>query len=216
MSIATPLFAVPGAFVRHPSPDALNAQLRELFLAREAEGAAHANPDPLVMRNEHLFESHFGLFEWTEPCIQDLRTFCWQELYRLIGEVNGYDMAMLQRLHIANSAWFHITRHGGYFGLHNHPMASWSGVYCVSSGGAAPDDPDSGMLTFPSPHASSLMFVDNAVARMKAPYAVAPRRYRLQPGQLMLFPSWLLHEVRPFHGDGERITVAFNCWFKTV
>ena len=34
-----------------------------------------------------------------------------------------------------------------------------------------------------------------------------------QPGQLVLFPSWILHDVKPFEGEGERITVAFNCWF---
>ena len=31
--------------------------------------------------------------------------------------------------------------------------------------------------------------------------------------QLVMFPSWVLHDVKPFEGDGERITVAFNCWF---
>ena len=34
-------------------------------------------------------------------------------------------------------------------------------------------------------------------------------------GQLVLFPSWVLHDVKPFEGEGERITVAFNCWFGT-
>jgi uncharacterized protein (TIGR02466 family) len=29
-------------------------------------------------------------------------------------------------------------------------------------------------------------------------------------GQLVLFPSWLLHAVRPYRGDRERISVAFN------
>ena len=29
-------------------------------------------------------------------------------------------------------------------------------------------------------------------------------------GQLVLFPSWLRHAVRPYRGDRERISVAFN------
>ena len=37
---------------------------------------------------------------------------------------------------------------------------------------------------------------------------------KFEPGQLVLFPSWILHDVKPFEGEGERITVAFNCWFK--
>jgi len=37
---------------------------------------------------------------------------------------------------------------------------------------------------------------------------------KFEPGQLVLFPSYVLHDVKPFEGEGERITVAFNCWFK--
>jgi predicted 2-oxoglutarate/Fe(II)-dependent dioxygenase YbiX len=35
----------------------------------------------------------------------------------------------------------------------------------------------------------------------------------LAAGELVIFPSWVLHDVKPFEGDGERITIAFNCWF---
>jgi hypothetical protein len=29
-------------------------------------------------------------------------------------------------------------------------------------------------------------------------------------GQLVLFPSWLAHAVRPYEGGRERISIAFN------
>ena len=29
-------------------------------------------------------------------------------------------------------------------------------------------------------------------------------------GRLVLFPSWLLHQVRPYRGTAERISIAFN------
>jgi uncharacterized protein (TIGR02466 family) len=214
VSIVTPMFAVPFSLVRHPAPDALNTALRALFLEREAQGPAFANPTPVVDRNDQLFESRFDLFKWPDACIQELRTFCWGHLYRAIGEVNGYDTATLQRLHVADSTWFHITRRGGHFGMHNHPMATWSGVYCVAPGTPVAGQPDSGVLRFLSPHATSMMFVDRAITNMRAPYSTAPRKYALEAGQLVLFPSWLLHDVLPYHGEGERITVAFNCWFK--
>lgn len=214
MSLVNPMFAVPFSLVRHPAPDDLNQRLRALFLAREAEGDKYAHPTPRVERNEHLFESRFDLFGWPDACVQELKTFCWGHLYRAIGEVNGYDVPALQRLHIADSTWFHITRRGGYFGLHNHPMATWSGVYCVDAGEPAPDQADSGALVFVNPHATSQMFKDGSTLNMHRPYSTASQRFQLEPGQLVLFPSWLLHEVRPFHGDGERITVAFNAWFK--
>ena len=44
------------------------------------------------------------------------------------------DMAALGRMLISSDSWFHVTRRGGFFALHNHPNASWSGVYCVDPG----------------------------------------------------------------------------------
>jgi uncharacterized protein (TIGR02466 family) len=29
-------------------------------------------------------------------------------------------------------------------------------------------------------------------------------------GRLVMFPSWLLHQVRPYRGTAERISIAFN------
>jgi len=192
----------------------MNTRLREVFLKREAAGARYANPDPLVQRNGQLFESNFQLFEWSESVIAELRDFCWQQLYRAVRDLNQYDLATLRNLHIAAESWFHITRKGGYFALHNHPMASWSGVYCVDAGDDRSGLPDSGLLSFVSPMATNTMFIDMSIARMQQPYSYAPRQFKLKAGQLILFPSWVLHEVRTYMGDGERISVAFNAHFK--
>lgn len=208
----TPGFSVPLVYAKLEDHADLNRQLRELFLAREAEGDRFRNPEPMVYRNDKLFESNFRLFDWPQPACARLRDFCWTNLYRAIGELNGYDQKMLMRLHIQHQSWFHITRRGGFFGAHNHAMHSWSGVYCVKHDG---DDPasDSGRLTFINPQATSTMYLDMALANMKPPYAMSPRMLRLEPGQLVIFPSWMLHEVLPFDGEGERITVAFNARF---
>lgn len=209
-----PLFAVPFGFANYPDPGALNAQLRDLFLERETHGAQYANPRPFTQRNPQLFESSFDFFRWPDPPVQELKRFCWQHLMRFIGELNQYDEAMLKRILIYSDAWFHVTRRGGFFGLHNHPMAAWSGVYCVSAGEPDADKPESGLLSFLSPNVIGSMYLDVANANVKGAYAHSIQHFRLEPGQLVLFPSWVLHDVKPFEGEGERITVAFNCWFK--
>ena len=38
----------------------------------------------------------------------------------------------------------------------------------------------------------------------------AAETIRPRPGLLFLFPSWLFHQVRPYRGDGLRISIAFN------
>ena len=207
-----PGFAVPFGEVVVPDAARLNAELRSLFLQRET--APYRNADPTMQLQEGVFESRFDLFHWTDPCVVALREFCNAALFKMVGELNGYGPEQLAELRVAVDAWFHVTRAGGAFGLHNHPMASWSGVYCVDSG--YDDEPQSGELTFLHPASSANMFLDLGVANLKAPWAIRPKSYRLRPGQLVLFPSWMLHQVLPFHGPRERITVAFNAWFKKV
>lgn len=216
MSTIITAFAVPIVTAQLDDCAGLNAQLRALFLECEGQGDRYANPEPFTHRNRALFESVFTLFDWQHPAVARMREFCLSNLYKSIGELNGFDAPTLNRLRIATcESWFHITRRGGYFGVHNHPMHSWSGVYCVCQEGDE-DSVDSGRLTFISPFVTNTMFVDMATHGMKPPFQLGNIPSRLKPGQLLLFPSWLLHEVTAFEPKtdaGLRITVAFNVRF---
>jgi len=207
------MFAVPFAFSRYTEHERVNPPLRRFVLQQEARGSAAANPLPLTQRNAAVYESHFNLFRENEPALQELKTFCWDQLLATIGMLNGYDLPTLERLQIYNDCWFHVSRRGGFFGLHNHPNASWSGVYCVDPGQHDADKKDSGVLSFVNPMIMSAMHMDAGIARMKLPFGYQVANVRLIPGQLVIFPSWVLHDVKPFEGEGERITIAFNCWF---
>jgi Putative 2OG-Fe(II) oxygenase len=206
------MFAVPFTFSRYPGYERLNAALKRYIFAQQQSGKA-ANPRPLTQRNAALFESHFNLFRESDPAVQELKVFCWDQLLALIGRLNGYDLPTLHRLQIYNDCWFHVTLRGGFFGLHNHPNASWSGVYCVDPGMHDPDKKDSGRLTFVNPTIMGAMHLDAGNAKIKLPYGPQVASLSLEAGQLLMFPSWVLHDVKPFEGEGERITIAFNCWF---
>ena len=206
------MFAVPFSFSRYAAHTRLNPLLKRYIFAQEQSGVA-ANPRPLTKRNAAVFESHFNLFRDLDPAVQELKLFCWDQLLALIGRLNGYDLPTLHRLQIYNDCWFHVTRRGGYFAVHNHPNASWSGVYCVDAGRNDADNTDSGSLSFVNPMLSSVMHIDAGIAKMGLPYGPQIASLSLEAGQLVMFPSWVLHDVKPFQGDGERVTIAFNCWF---
>ena len=208
-----PFFAVPFGFAQLEQCATLNGELCALFRRRAAEGATYANPRPLTQRNGQVFESNFELFRATDAPVQQLKQFCWSSLLSLIAELNKYDEATMKRLLIYSDSWFHITRRGGFFGLHNHPNASWSGVYCVSPGNHDADKPDSGLLSFVNPATLCAMHADAGNAGIRGAFGSGIRHVKFEAGQLVLFPSWVMHDVKPFEGEGERITVAFNCWF---
>lgn len=208
-----PSFAVPLAQDFLPDEAAINAQLKALFLSRESAGDRYANPNPSLKQQTGVFESDFDLFAWPEASVQQVRQFAWATLGRTVQRLNEYAADEMRRLQIFSHSWFHVTRHGGFTIVHNHAMASWSGVYCVAAGEAPVDRPESGVLRFHNPHHYSNMFLDAGNQRLHAPYHHGTWNIRLQAGQLVLFPSWLQHEVMPFYGNDERITIAFNCWF---
>ena len=127
------MFAVPVGQGRMPDAGPLNRELEALLLAREADPERHRNSHPSLKQQEGVFESNFDLFASPEPCIRRLRAFCWSMLGEAIQQTNGYSPDELRRLEIFSHTWFHVTRQGGFTILHTHPMASWSGVYCVSN-----------------------------------------------------------------------------------
>ncbi len=206
------MFSVPLGVSYNSEQERLNKELANLFKSRERN--SKTDQHGFVKKNKQVYESAFDLFNWQDECVQELQKFCWGQLYQLIGTLNQYDVNTLKKLHIACESWYHITKKGGYFGIHNHPMASWSGVYCVAAGDNVEDDPDSGALNIISPHISTTSFIDKSCSSLGGQFSRGNKLIHLQDGQLVLFPSWLLHEVKPYFGESERITVAFNAWFK--
>jgi len=205
------LFATPMATRTLEGADGLNRELEELLLARETD--QYRNPYPTHMEQQEVFESNFDMFRWPEPCIQTLRAFMMESIAELVAELSGYTSEEMAGLQIHNHTWFHVTRHAGSFVSHNHPMASWSAVYCVRPGEQAPERRDSGVLRFMDPRPGCNMFMDPANVKVRMPFNFGHYSMRLAPGQLVIFPSYAMHEVAPFMGRDCRITVATNCWF---
>lgn len=206
-------FATPIAGVTIPNTERLNMALRETFLKWQIQEGTRAHPRTTVIRHA-VYESEFSLFRHTDQNIKKLAHMCLSKVGDVVQSINGYSVNEMQELRIYDHSWFHITRYGGHFGAHNHPMASWSGVYCVDAGSTQPTERRGGVLRFFEARTTAGMYLDPGNAHMAPPYTFGDLAYPLEPGMLVLFPSYLHHEVTPFWGEGERITVAFNCWLR--
>ncbi|MGH8279858.1 MAG: putative 2OG-Fe(II) oxygenase [Gammaproteobacteria bacterium] len=210
----TPAFATPIFDTRLPNCEELNLRLRDLFLKWEQDPNRKRSSAPTGVAKVEVYESDFALFSNPEPEIQALRQFSLNTLGYLIAQLNHYSGEEMARLRIFEHSWYHLTRHTGYTAKHNHPMASWSGIYCVDPGDAVPDKINSGATRFFDTRTSASMYLDPANSYLQSPYGFGDIAYTLVPGQFLLFPSYLLHEVAPYFGTRERITVAFNAWVR--
>lgn len=209
-----PYFSTPIAMCRLKGIESLNQNLLRYFHKLVAE-KRHRNDLPTQPERETLYESKFDLFEHENEAVQAIKSLMHQELIKLVMKLNQYPEAIRDTLKIDQHAWFHITRKTGYFTYHNHPMASWSAIYCVEGGGRPSNEPESAITRFSHPQPSANYYMDAGNANLQPPYAIAPLNLLLEAGDLVFFPSHLMHEVTPHLGDKDRVTIAVNFWIES-
>jgi uncharacterized protein (TIGR02466 family) len=101
--------------------------------------------------------------------------------------------------------WVNVLDTGGRQAMHNHANSFISGVVYLT-----PTHPDSRTVFMKSPGGTDFSFRNDHARSNMGPYNsdkwVSPQP---EPGDLVLFPSYLMHAVPPNAGE-RRITMSFN------
>ncbi|HKX91337.1 MAG TPA: TIGR02466 family protein [Sphingomicrobium sp.] len=95
-----------------------------------------------------------------------------------------------------DSQWVNLLKSGGQHSGHIHPHSIISGTFYVEVPAG------SGAIRFEDPRLPLMM---SAPPRADTFVTVEPR-----PGLLLMWESWLRHEVLPGTGKGERLSISFN------
>lgn len=115
-------------------------------------------------------------------------------------DLRGRELAM-------TDCWVNIMGAGAAHSLHLHPLSSISGTYYVAVPAGTPG------IKFEDPRLERFMAAPPRVRQARRdnrPWVSLPVR----SGQLVLFESWLRHEVAPNRHTHERVSVSFNySWF---
>ena len=103
--------------------------------------------------------------------------------------------------------WVNVMPRGAAHGLHLHPLSTISGTYYVRTPPGTPG------LKVEDPRLERMMAAPPRLAkaaRENRPWIVLPAT----AGAVLLFESWLRHEVPANTAAGERISISFNYnWF---
>lgn len=98
--------------------------------------------------------------------------------------------------------WINVMPRGVAHGLHLHPLSTISGTYYLRTPRGAPG------LKLEDPRLDRFMAAPRGAAAR--PWVTLPA----EAGTLILFESWLRHEVPPNRSGGERVSISFNYnWF---
>jgi len=166
----------------------LDAAVRALVLAR-------SQTMPTVPRGERVgWQSGNDFLSWTAET---------RALGKLFADavMSAHEGGLAE---ISLFGWANLFTRGVYFNPHTHADAAWSGVYYVDAGDSGGDA--GGLLTLGDPRAGAGMVIgDSNRFDSASSVQITPRT-----GELLIFPSWLVHWVTPYQSDAPRISVSFN------
>ena len=139
------------------------------------------------------------IFTRRDPAFGDLGKLLTRHAAAFAQEC-AFDLARKPRL---DSLWVNLLRGSGHHGGHIHPHSIISGTLYVEV------PKGSGAIRFEDPRLPMMMAaptrMNDAPEELRPFVSVEPR-----PGLLLLWESWLRHEVLPGTGRGERLSVSFN------
>jgi uncharacterized protein (TIGR02466 family) len=154
-------------------------------LPRVANSGNMASKENYIFRNPELKR----IADFAEQCLNDFL----HEIYCPSTDVSVY----------VTQAWANYTTRGQNHHAHRHPNSFLSGVFYLS---VKPED----KIVFvkdPQPAIQMAMNVENEWNSMMMPFTV-------RPGDLVIFPSSLMHMVNTVSTPDTRVSIAFNSYLR--
>ena len=134
-----------------------------------------------------------------DPAFADLQKLVTRHAATFADEL-AFDLGRKPKL---DSLWVNLLKPGGHHTGHIHPHSIVSGTFYVE----APKG--SGAIRFEDPRLPMMMAAplrsDDAPEELRPFVSVEPR-----PGLLLMWESWLRHEVLPGTTKSDRLSISFN------
>src|SRR5471030_3267470 len=204
-----PLFATPLVISDVPEAAALNAELRKVIVQREKSHPTTQHS------NQGGWQSSHDMDRWGGAPAIKLLAIGRNTANRMTTDREGKPINSPYPGYFAvtwgANMWANVNRSGHGNEFHSHPGAYWSGVYYVDDGGIDADPALGGELEFMDPRGPGpAMYAPQLAFGSAGLSAGANETIRPKSGRLVMFPAWLLHQVRPYIGKAALISIAFN------
>lgn len=181
----TPFMRVPGVLSR----DLVSGLVEHFSAAADRENNSSSNLSHTAMLRPSDSPLLVDVAALITPLLTDFGAL-------LFGERFGWSLKEM---------WVNVLDTGGRQAMHNHANSFISGVAYLT-----PTHPESRTVFMKSPGGTDFAFKNDHAGVVTGPYNadkwISPTP---QPGDLVLFPSYLMHAVPPNPGR-RRITMAFN------
>lgn len=196
------LFETPVLHGRLSGHEPLTAELAATISARRAEA-------PNVGRsNVGGWHSATDMLDWGGPAAAKLADLSTKAAIRLSHMEGGDARTLDWRIKM----WANVSPPGALNMSHAHPGVLWAAVYYVDMGEPPAEGETGGELFFEDPRFPVPLMRLPGFRMIGIDGQPQPVEQRLptQAGDLVIFPAWLRHGVRPHAGTGDRVSIAMN------
>jgi len=201
------MFETPVVLAKLRDAEALLQDLETAIRNRLAQ-----DPDGMKRSNMGGWHSDTHMLDWGGAAAQTLA----DKAIAIAKRLSAFSKADHGDFDWWAQMWANVSGPGASNHLHIHPGNLWSGVLDLDMGGQGETGDDiaecGGAFYFEDPrfpiammHNTRFRFADGE----GKPQSVQPE-LRPTRGDFLMFPAWLRHGVRPYHGTRERISIALN------
>jgi hypothetical protein len=208
------LWPSPTLTVEHKNSDDLNKALASLILAKERAITSKGMPTPVAGVQSGLTAHwlEYNVLLWKDDAIEEFRRMVLAgvtDFFQMIGDSKDPGLQI-----DGISCWANVMRFGDSLQIHHHDPAFISAHYHVQAGNAGVESRSSGSTVY-----YRTGFVDRSHGGDAAgPSSPWDSEWRIEAppieGKLFIFPSYIRHEVRPYLGHSERISIAMDVYVK--
>ena len=183
-------FPTPVYFKDIPNAEKLNKYLEEHIVrwSKEDKGLSKTNVNGWHSATDMNFKEEYNPLT--------------KELFNMQEEI--FAKEHLTKKPACGNMWANINYPGSFNRPHLHPNSLFSGVYWVK----APENSGKLMIYDPRPGTHTSMPGHKDVQLPAELWKEA--HFNPVAGRILMFPSWLWHEVRPNRSKENRISVSFN------
>jgi uncharacterized protein (TIGR02466 family) len=126
------------------------------------------------------------------------------EVRKRLDEVHRYFEFSAPMRQVITEAWININQKGHFNYSHDHPGSLFSAVYYVKGGA------DKGELELKTPIVAHTYTISDEMVGSFNAFTGHAMVIPPVTGDLLIFPSWLLHRVNMSQSEEDRISIAFN------
>jgi uncharacterized protein (TIGR02466 family) len=195
-----PIFATPIVVLDVADASVLNADLRKVIEQRQS---SHPGTQP---SHSGGWQSTWDMDRWGGVPAIRLLALGRNLANRFTTDRDGKPVAVTWRA----SMWANVNKAGHSNEFTSYPGCFWSAVYYVDDGGIAADPSLGGELEFMDPRGPGPAMYAPHLAYAGGLSAGANETVHPQAGRMVMFPAWLLHQVRPYRGQAAHVSVAFT------